>query len=226
MNIINYTHYHTDDIRSIAEHVEKFPGFSGWAVDQLVFTEFDPKNPYESSGRRYRYSNSGAPVKKYTSKMRWADRARLSLLVPSKIYENPLEALAQGEDQFAPKAMVAAIVVALRERANGINYNAKVGAELPGLRVLGKVEQKRPMSNSDTLTQRNTYARRNLGVPSYDARRAIRELAACQKKNLKAARTHLKERAGLVDPVEAAIIDAINALGRVIVATENARQGL
>ena len=226
MDIINYTHYCTDDIRNIVARVEKLYGFTGWSVEQLVFNEFDPKNPYLPEVRRYRYSATPEREKKYVSKQRWADRTRISLLVPSKIYDNPIEALAQGETATAPAAMVQAIYAALRDRANGIGYNDKTPTDLPDLRVLQTVEQKRPKSNADTLKQRNVYARRNLGVPVYDARRAIRELAACQKKNLKAARTHLKERAGLVDPVEAAIVDALHALTRVMAAAENVRSTL
>jgi len=223
MDIINYTHYHTDDIRSIMARVEQLHGFTAWGVDQLVLTEFNPKNPYLNASRRYRFGATHERVKKYTSKMRWADRSRLSLLVPSKLYDNPLEALSQGEVQLAPVALSVALYVALRERANGIGYNVKNENDLPHLRVLETAPQKRPKSNNDTLAMRNTYARRNLGVPVYDARRAIRELTASQKKNLKAARTHLKERAGLVDPVNDAIIDAINALTRVMAAAENVR---
>jgi hypothetical protein len=227
MEIINYTHYSTEDIKTIVDKVAASEGFTGWGIDQLTLTEFNPKNPYESRGRSYHYNNTGAKVKKYTSKMRWSVRGSLSLLVPAKIYENPLEALSQGEVQNAPAAMVKAIVLALRERANFNHYNAHTPeAEGLILRVLPKAEQRRPKSGIDTLESRNTYARRNLSAPCYDARRAIRELSASQKKNLKSARTHLKDRAKLVDPVDVAINNAIHALGLVIEAAENARQAL
>jgi len=228
MELTNYTRYNTEDLQKIVDHVSQLNGFKAWAVDKLVFSEFDPKNP-NLPGRRWGHGGGDKPVKKYIAKMCWSDRSRIALLVPSKIYDNPLEALAQNEEELAPVAMLKAVVGAVRDRGDGSHYrHDDNGIEVGGLtlRVMKKAAQRKPKSNDDTRAMRNTYARRNLDVPSYDARRAIRELSNCQKKYLKAARTHLKERAGLVDPVEAAIIDAINALGRVIVATENVRSTL
>ena len=130
MEIVNYTRYSTEDLQVLIRTVEAFSGFSSWrpSIAQLVFKEFDPKNAYITT-RSHRWNATAPKEKRYVSKTRWSDLTAVGLLVPGKIYENPLEALSQGDGEVAPADMVAKIVETLIGRANVAPYNAKVSRE-------------------------------------------------------------------------------------------------
>jgi hypothetical protein len=216
MEITNYTHYSTDDLKSLINLIEKRADFVAWRTDSaFVFTEFDPKNPYIHD-RSYRWNKNAPKTKRYVAKMRWAALSSIGLLVPRKIYENPLEALVQDDIALAPEGMVVQILATLLDRCSIGSYGHQyTGANVPSLRVLENVETKRPKSDPKKIEgERKVYIKRNLRGFAYDARRAGRELTKGYNKQVKAAAFHLKAEKDRLASVDAAFNDAVTALAQ------------
>lgn len=213
MDIINYTRYSTEDLQRIVRFIEARQGFATWRTDRLVFQEFDPKNPFITDRRRWR-NTTGEKVKRYVSKMRWVAMDSISLLVPSKIYENPLEALVQDDAALAPADMLVQIGNSLLDRCNIGSYNSKLtGGDLPSLRVLDRPETKKPKADPKKVEgARREYIKRNLRGFAWDTRRAVREMSKGYNKQIKAAAHHLKAEKGRLASIDSAFSDAITAL--------------
>ena len=226
MEIVNYTRYSTEDLQVLIRTVEAFSGFSSWRpnIAQLVFKEFDPKNAYITT-RAHRW-NGAAKEKRYVAKTRWSDLAAVGLLVPGKIYENPLEALSQGDGEVAPADMVAKIVEALMGRANVTPYNAKVSTAHLSLRVLKKAATKKPKVDPTEIdTARKSHTQRNLRGFNYDVRRAQREVSKGYAKHISAAGHHLRAEQTRLEPIRVAYKEAMAAMARlesIITAIETA----
>jgi hypothetical protein len=226
MEIVNYTRYSTEDLQVLIRTVEAFSGFSSWRpnIAQLVFKEFDPKNAYITT-RAHRW-NGAAKEKRYVAKTRWSDLAAVGLLVPGKIYENPLEALSQGDGEVAPADMVAKIVEALMGRANVTPYNAKVSTAHLSLRVLKKAATKKPKVDPTEIdTARKSHTQRNLRGFNYDVRRAQREVSKGYAKHISAAGHHLRAEQTRLEPIRVAFKEAMAAMARlesIITAIETA----
>ena len=216
MEIINYTRYSTEDLQVLIRTVEAFSGFSSWRpnIAQLVFKEFDPKNAYITT-RAHRWNATAPKEKRYVAKTRWSDLAAVGLLVPSKIYENPLEALAQGDEEVAPAEMVAKIVEALMGRANVAPYNAKVSTAHLSLRVLKKAATKKPKVDPTEIdTARKSHTERNLRGFNWDVQRAQREVSKGYAKHISAAGHHLRAEQTRLEPIRVAFKEAMAALAR------------
>lgn len=219
MEIINYTHYSTEDLKQFVAHIESEKGFQKWRTDgPLVFQEFDPKNPYITDRRRWSLNKSGDKAKRFVSKMRWADMNSISLLVPRKIFDNPIQALTQDENVTAPAGMIEQIVLALRERRHSdfiaMRETADVALNLP-LRVLDKVEAKKPKTDKKAIEgARKEYIKRNLRHFGWETRKAARELTKGHQKQVKAAAHHLREEKFRLDAIDIAFSDAVRALAR------------
>ena len=226
MEIVNYTRYSTEDLQVLIRTVEAFSGFSSWRpnIAQLVFKEFDPKNAYITT-RAHRW-NGAAKEKRYVAKTRWSDLTAVGLLVPGKIYENPLEALSQGDGEVAPADMVAKIVEALMGRANVTPYNAKVSTAHLSLRVLKKAATKKPKVDPTEIdTARKSHTQRNLRGFNYDVRRAQREVSKGYAKHISAAGHHLRAEQTRLEPIRVAYKEAMAAMARlesIITAIETA----
>jgi hypothetical protein len=216
MEIINYTRYSTEDLQAMVRTVEAFSGFSSWrpGIAKLVFKEFDPKNPYITT-RQHRY-NPGAPKeKRYVSKMLWRDMTAVGLIVPGKLFANPLEALALGNLEVAPADMVAKIVETLVGRANVAPYNAKLATSHLSLRVLKKAETKKPKADPTEIDEaRKSRTQRNLQDLSYDVRRAQREVRKGYAKHVSAATHHLRAKQTRLEPIRVAYKEAMDAMAR------------
>ena len=216
MEIINYTRYSTEDLQVLIRTVEAFSGFSSWRpnIAQLVFKEFDPKNAYITT-RAHRWNATAPKEKRYVAKTRWSDLAAVGLLVPSKIYENPLEALAQGDEEVAPAEMVAKIVETLMGRANVAPYNAKVSTAHLSLRVLKKAATKKPKVDQREIdTARKSHTERNLRGFNWDVQRAQREVSKGYAKHITAAGHHLRAEQTRLEPIRVAFKEAMAALAR------------
>lgn len=216
MEITNYTRYSTEDLQRIVRVIETMSGFTAWRTDKIVFKEFDPKNPYITNRRSWGQQANEQKQKRYVSKMRWVDMGSISLLIPSKIYENPLEALVQDDTALAPVAMLVQIGNALLDRTNIGSYGSKLtGGDLPSLRVLERPETKKPKLDKDKVEgARKEYAKRNIRSFGWTTRRAMSELAKSHKNDIKAAGHHLREQKSRLDSINAAYADALVALSR------------
>ena len=227
MEIVNYTRYSTEDLQVLIRTVEAFSGFSSWRpnIAQLVFKEFDPKNAYITT-RYHRWNATEPKEKRYVSKTRWSDLTAVGLLVPGKIYENPLEALSQGDGEVAPADMVAKIVEALMGRANVTPYNAKVSTAHLSLRVLKKAATKKPKVDPTEIdTARKSHTQRNLRGLNWDVRRAQREVSKGYAKHISAAGHHLRAEQTRLEPIRVAFKEAMAAMARlesIITAIETA----
>lgn len=217
MDIINYTRYSTEALQKIVSVVESMQDFRNWRMPgPLVFKEFDPKNPYITERRR-RWNVNGEPLeRRYVSKMSWRDMSSISLLVPRKLHDNPMEALVQDESNMvAPVAMVEQLAKNLRDRTNFSSYGLKIEG-LPELPVFAKPETKlvKTVTAEAERQVRNDHARRNIKSIAWDARAAARNLHKAHSKHLKVARTHLKDRKSILDEAEQMYREAMVALAR------------
>jgi hypothetical protein len=216
MEIINYTRYSTEDLQVLIRTVEAFSGFSSWRpnITQLVFKEFDPKNPYITTHTHRR--NPAAPKeKRYVTKTRWRDLTSVGLLVPGKLFGSPLEALALGNLETAPADMVAKVVETLLGRANVTPYNAKVTTSHLSLRIMKKAATKKPKVDPVEINvSREAHTRRNLRAFGWDVRKAQKEVSKGYAKHISAAEHHLKAQKSRLEPLRVAYKEAMDAMAR------------
>ena len=216
MEITNYTRYNTDDLKAMVDSIQLESGFSGWrgGMTMLTISEFSPSNLMV---KVYRSSRT-IMVRRYTSKIVYSRPAQMSILTPSKIYENPLEELVQNGEQEVPKAMIEAVFMSLRSRATYSSYRSG-GDPVPDtmrLRVMKKVAARKPKNEKSTAAARDVYATRNVSIVRWQAHKSANELTRLAKKHLGVTETHLKERKHMVQPLRDAVAAAELALQQVV----------
>jgi hypothetical protein len=227
MEIKNYTRYNTDDIRAILERIEKESNFTGWrnGMQTLTISEFNPSNPYVTA--RSGPSNRAVQVKRYVSKTMWSRPGQMSILTPGKIYENPLQELVQEGEQEVPKDMVQAVAASLWARGHRTAWSANAPnyADMP-IRVMKKAAEKKPKNEKSAVEARDTFAKRNVQIVEWAARKGHNEVRRLAQKHLGVAETHLKARAYLVQPLRDAVADAERALARVTSIAQSLSAGI
>jgi hypothetical protein len=217
MEITNYTRYNTDDIKAMVDSIQLESSFTGWrsGISTLTISEFNPSNAYITVRS---YNQATKQHKRYVSKTVWSRPGQMSILTPTKIYENPLEELVQNGEQEVPKAMLQAVMLSLRNRANYTDYKAS-SAPIPAhlrLRVMKKAATKKPKSDKSAVAAREEYAARNIRVVQWSAHKCAGELRRLAKKHLGVTETHLKERKHMVQPLRDAVLAAELALQQVV----------
>ena len=217
MEITNYTRYNTDDIKAMVDSIQLENSFVGWraGISTLTISEFNPSNAYITVRS---YNQPTKQRKRYVAKTVWARPGQMSILTPTKIYENPLEELVQNGEQEVPKAMLTAVYENLRHRAHYSDYNASskaIPADLR-LRVMKKAAIKKPKSEKSAVAAREEYAARNVRVVQWSAHKCERQMRRLAKKHLGVAETHLKERKHMVQPLRDAVLAAELALQQVV----------
>ena len=222
MNIINYTRYNTEDLQAIVERIEQMPGYKGWRIaagTALTVSEFDPADLYY---KQKRWMASSPKVKKYVGKLSWSLPHKLSLLNPTKVYENALEAFSQaGADdgeQLAPQAMLLAVISTLRDR---LTYESHTSAEVPTaglkLRINKKSALKKPKGDAkEAQENRVMYAMNNVKMVRWHAGHSQKELHRLADKHFPVTETHLRGRTHLLEPLREAVKAAEEALENVI----------
>lgn len=216
VEITNYTRYNTDDIKAMVDSIQLANSFTGWraGISTLTISEFNPSNAYITVRS---YNQPTKQLKRYVAKTVWARPGQMSILTPTKIYENPLEELVQNGEQEVPTAMATAVYESLRNRATFSTYKAEF-AKPPGmsLRVMKKAATKKPKSEKSAVAAREEYAARNIRVVQWSAHKCESELRRLGKKHLGVAQTHLKERKDMVQPLRDAVLAAELALQQVV----------
>jgi hypothetical protein len=216
MEITNYTRYNTDDIKAMVDSIQLENSFTGWrsGISTLTISEFNPSNAYITVRS---YNQPTKQLKRYVAKTVWARPGQMSILTPSKIYENPLEELVKDGEQEVPKPMAMAVYENLRNRANFSTYKAEFAPPLSlRLRVMKKAAIRKPKSEKSAVAARGEYASRNVRVVQWSAHKCESELRRLARKHLGVTETHLKERKHLVQPLRDAVLAAELALQQVV----------
>ena len=229
MEITNYTRYNTDDLKALIADIEAWPEFTRWRTSTpFVFSEFNPKNPYVSNRRRWGTAHE-TKQRRYTSKLIWARMSQMSILTPSKIYDNPLAALSLEGDRAVPREMLEAVFAAISERADFSSYkvhqHVRPSAGLT-LRVMDKPAERKPKSTKQAEDTRKEYAGRHLRMAQWEAAHAANGLSRKAVKHVNTAGTHMKAKKSLLAPLYEAVNEAVSALRRVEAVSKKIQSGL
>jgi hypothetical protein len=94
------------------------------------------------------------------------------------------------------------------------------------IRVMKKAAEKKPKNEKSAVEARDTFAKRNVQIVEWAARKGHNEVRRLAQKHLGVAETHLKARAYLVQPLRDAVADAERALARVTSIAQSLSAGI
>ena len=183
----NFTRYNTQDLEALVAAIEgQIKAFNGTVslrnnVPEIEFTIYtgggtEKKRIWNAKSNTYSYQN----VRKYVGKANWSQYGRIALLPPDRLFDNPIEALANADTQepVAPVAFVLAVAEHVVHRYEipylknnvrfELNKDALSGARI---RINGAVAAKR--TKSDARQLRLAKAQKRVDASRYEMRQAL-----------------------------------------------------
>ena len=186
MPMKNFTRYNTPDLEALIAAIEaQIKAFNGTVnlrnnVTEIEFTIYtgrgtEKKRSWNAKNNTYVYSN----VRKYVGKANWSMYGRIALLPPDRLFDNPIEALANADTQepVAPVAFVISVAEHICSKYE-IPYSRNTRFDLDKdalsgllIRINGAVAARR--SKSDARQVRLVKAQKRVAAARYEVRQAL-----------------------------------------------------